>query len=81
VGALTENLSLIKGRTWQLDRAQTTCTFCGCGCQLELNTLADRKVVKVTTKEDAGVNQGSLCVKGRFGFDLFIIRTGFKNPL
>ena len=64
VGALTENLSPIKGRTWQLSRVQTTCTFCGCGCQLELNTLAEGKVVKVTTKDEAGVNQGSLCVKG-----------------
>ena len=81
VGALTENLSPIKGRIWQLDRTQTTCTFCGCGCQLELNTLADRKVVKVTTKEDAGVNQGSLCVKGRFGYDFIHHTDRLQKPL
>ena len=81
VGALTENLSSIKGRTWQLDRTQTTCTFCGCGCQLELNTLADRKVVKVTTKGDAGVNEGSLCVKGRFGFDFIHHPDRLQKPL
>jgi formate dehydrogenase alpha subunit len=81
VGALTENLSPIKGRTWQLDRIQTTCTFCGCGCQLELNTLADRKVVKVTTKGEAGVNQGSLCVKGRFGFDFIHHPDRLQKPL
>ena len=81
VGALTENLSPIKGRTWQLDRIQTTCTFCGCGCQLELNTLADRKVVKVTTKGEAGVNQGSLCVKGRFGFDFIHHPERLQKPL
>jgi formate dehydrogenase alpha subunit len=69
VGALTENLSPIKGRTWQLSRVQTTCTFCACGCQLELNSLAKAKVINVTTKKEAGVNQGSLCVKGRFGYD------------
>ena len=69
VGALTENLSPIKGRTWQLSRVQTTCTFCSCGCQLELNSLAKAKVVNVTTKKEAGVNQGSLCVRGRFGYD------------
>jgi len=69
VGALTENLSPIKGRTWQLSRVQTTCTFCSCGCQLELNSLARAKVVNVTTKKEAGVNQGSLCVRGRFGYD------------
>jgi formate dehydrogenase alpha subunit len=81
VGALTENLSPIKGRTWQLNRIQTTCTFCGCGCQLELNTLADRKVVKVTTKGEAGINQGSLCVKGRFGFDFIHHPDRLQKPL
>ena len=81
VGALTENLSPIKGRIWQLDRTQTTCTFCGCGCQLELNTLADRKVVKVTTKGEAGVNQGSLCVKGRFGYDFIHHPDRLQKPL
>jgi formate dehydrogenase alpha subunit len=81
VGALTENLSPIKGRTWQLNRIQTTCTFCGCGCQLELNTLGDRKVVKVTTKGEAGINQGSLCVKGRFGFDFIHHPDRLQKPL
>jgi formate dehydrogenase alpha subunit len=81
VGALTENLSPIKGRTWQLERTLTTCTFCGCGCQIELNTLADRKVVKVTTKEDVGTNEGSLCVKGRFGFDFIHHPDRLQKPL
>ena len=81
VGALTENLSPIKGRTWQLDRIQTTCTFCACGCQLELNTMAAKKVVKVTTKGEAGVNQGSLCVKGRFGFDFIHHPDRLRKPL
>jgi len=81
VGALTENLSSIKGRTWQLDRIQTTCGFCGCGCQLELNSVAKKKVVKVTTKNEAGINQGSLCVKGRFGYDFIHHPERLTRPL
>jgi len=81
VGALTENLSRIKGRTWQLGRVQTTCTFCGCGCQLELNTLGGKKVVKVTTVGEAGINQGSLCVKGRFGYDFIHHPDRLQKPL
>jgi len=81
VGALTENLSRMKGRKWQLERVQTTCTFCGCGCQLELNTLRKRRVVKVTAKGEAGVNQGSLCVKGRFGFDFIHHPERLQKPL
>jgi formate dehydrogenase alpha subunit len=81
-GALTENLSPIKGRTWQLKRVQTTCPFCGDGCQLELNALASRNVIaKVTTKGEAGVNQGSLCVKGRFGYDFVNHPDRLQKPL
>jgi formate dehydrogenase alpha subunit len=81
VGALTENLSPIKGRTWQLPRIQTTCPFCGCGCQLELNSLARKKVVKVTTRNEAGTNQGSLCVFGRFGYDFIHHPDRLQKPL
>jgi formate dehydrogenase alpha subunit len=69
VGALTENLSPIKGRKWQAERVPTTCTFCGCGCQLELNTVGERTIIKVTADDEKGSNRGSLCVKGRFGYD------------
>ncbi len=81
VGALTENLSKIKGRVWQLGRVQTTCTFCGCGCQLELNTLSQRRVVKVTTHSEPGINRGSLCVKGRFGYDFLHHPDRLQRPL
>ncbi len=69
VGALTENLNRIKGRIWQMARVQTTCTFCGCGCQLDLNVLHGKRVIGVTSRDGVGVNDGSLCVKGRFGYD------------
>jgi predicted molibdopterin-dependent oxidoreductase YjgC len=69
VGALTESLSPVKGRKWQAERVPTTCTFCGCGCQLELNTVGERTIIKVTADDEEGSNRGSLCVKGRFGYD------------
>ncbi len=81
VGALTENLSRIKGRVWQLGRVQTTCTFCGCGCQLELNTLGQRRVVKVTTQSEPGINLGRLFVKGTFVYDFLHHPDRLKKPL
>lgn len=79
-GALTENLSRYKGRPWLVNRAQTTCTYCGCGCQLELNVL-DNRVIGVTTQMDQGVNLGSLCVKGRFGYEFIDDKNRLKKPL
>ncbi len=46
----------------------TTCTYCGVGCQFDLN-VKDEKVVGVTSNPKAGVNHMALCVKGRYGYD------------
>ena len=79
-GALTENLSRYKGRPWLVNRVQTTCTYCGCGCQLDLNVM-DNRVVGVTTDVDIKPNQGSLCVKGRFGYEFIEDESRLKKPL
>jgi predicted molibdopterin-dependent oxidoreductase YjgC len=79
-GALTENLSRYKGRPWLEKRVMTTCPYCGCGCQMELNVIENR-VIGVTTKLEAGVNQGSLCVKGRFGYEFIGDEDRLTDPL
>jgi predicted molibdopterin-dependent oxidoreductase YjgC len=80
VGALTENLSPMKGRAFTTGKVQTTCTYCGCGCQLELSALNNR-VVNVSGVDDFGVNQGSLCVKGRFGYEFVSSEERLTKPL
>jgi formate dehydrogenase alpha subunit len=47
---------------------QTTCPYCGVGCNLELH-IKDDYIYKVTSPFDSVVNHGNLCVKGRFGYD------------
>jgi predicted molibdopterin-dependent oxidoreductase YjgC len=79
-GALTENLSRYKGRPWLEKRVKTTCGYCGCGCQLEISAL-DNRVIGVHTKTVDGVNQGSLCVKGRFGYEFIGDEARLKTPL
>jgi len=79
-GALTENLSSIKGRSWRVKRVPTTCTYCGCGCQIELSVV-DNRLIGVTSKNGVGVNQGSLCVKGRFGYEFIESDERLKKPL
>jgi predicted molibdopterin-dependent oxidoreductase YjgC len=80
VGALTENVSHTKGRSFVVQKVPTTCTYCGCGCQEDLNVL-DNRVVSVTGRKDAGVNLGSLCVKGRFGYEFISSDERLTKPL
>jgi formate dehydrogenase major subunit/formate dehydrogenase alpha subunit len=65
-GALDHKLSIHQG---EADRkVTTTCTYCGVGCQLDLN-IKDGKVIRVTSNPKAPVNGMHLCVKGRYGYD------------
>jgi predicted molibdopterin-dependent oxidoreductase YjgC len=47
---------------------QTTCSYCGVGCQLKL-TVLDGTIVRSDGVEGVLPNDGRLCVKGRFGYD------------
>jgi predicted molibdopterin-dependent oxidoreductase YjgC len=58
------------GREAALRKVKTTCTFCGVGCQLDLNVdPATNRIVKVTSEPHYVSNEGNLCVKGRFSFN------------
>ncbi|MFO7984253.1 MAG: formate dehydrogenase subunit alpha [Desulfatiglandaceae bacterium] len=77
--ALTDAVSPYRDRIWQGPRTQTTCGYCGCGCRLELNVHQDR-VVGISTRSDHAVNQGSLCVKGRFGYEFIHSEQRLTRP-
>ena len=81
VGALVKKDEL---QTGGLDsgvkKTRTTCSYCGVGCQIYLHTK-DNRVTKITGVEDVGPNYGSLCVKGRFGYDFINDPGRLKSPL
>jgi predicted molibdopterin-dependent oxidoreductase YjgC len=52
----------------EISRVQTTCPYCGVGCQLEL-TILNGRIVRSDGVEGVLPNDGRLCVKGRFGYD------------
>jgi predicted molibdopterin-dependent oxidoreductase YjgC len=68
VGALYDKMSLGLGRAGQITKVRTTCSYCGVGCNFDLNVRDDR-IVRVTSAPDAPVNGMRLCVKGRYGYD------------
>lgn len=80
VAALMEKDVRYQHRPWELNPVRTTCTYCGVGCQMLLHTK-NGKVVKVTGVEDVVPNYGSLCVKGRFGFDFIHSEERLTAPL
>jgi formate dehydrogenase alpha subunit len=58
----------------------TTCSFCGVGCQVHLQIKGDR-VIGSLPASDHLVNEGQLCVKGRFcGTELANGPLRLKNP-
>jgi predicted molibdopterin-dependent oxidoreductase YjgC len=80
VGALVEKDARYRVRPWETEKVRTTCTYCGVGCQLDLH-VKDGKVVRVSGAKDTPPNYGSLCVKGRFGYDFIHSPERLTQPL
>ncbi|MFQ5349771.1 MAG: 2Fe-2S iron-sulfur cluster-binding protein [Thermoanaerobaculia bacterium] len=68
-GALVEKKPPADLRVHDVEKVRTTCNYCGVGCQMDLN-VSEGRVVKVTSPPPGEtVNDGNLCVKGRFAYD------------
>jgi formate dehydrogenase major subunit/formate dehydrogenase alpha subunit len=76
-GALDNKMSVDAGKPDKV--VMTTCTYCGVGCQLDLN-VKDNKIIRVTSSPNAPVNGMHLCVKGRYGYDFVHHSDRLKRP-
>ncbi|MDQ8155388.1 MAG: formate dehydrogenase subunit alpha [Gemmatimonadota bacterium] len=85
-GAIHDILPLAKFRAGAMDQpdrvVRSVCPYCGVGCQIDLH-VRGTDVVRVTSPwiEEATPNEGSLCVKGRFGTDFILHRDRLTTPL
>src|SRR5690606_21561267 len=62
-------------------QVRSTCNFCGVGCQLDLH-VEDGRVVRVTSPSPGEtVNDGNLCVKGRFAWEFVHHPDRLTTPL
>ncbi len=77
-GALNNKMSIGLGIPDR--KVTTTCTYCGVGCQFDLN-IKDEKVIRVTSNPDAPVNGMHLCVKGRYGYDFIHHEDRLTQPM
>ncbi len=65
-----------------LQKVKSTCTFCGVGCQIDLNVDPEtNRIVKVTSDPSYVPNEGNLCVKGRFAFNFVHHPDRLTEPL
>ncbi|MDF2676837.1 MAG: fdhF2 [Bacillota bacterium] len=77
VGALTPKGQ--KFRHWETSKVRTTCSYCGVGCQMDL-VVKGKKIVDVEPAMDA-INNGLLCVKGKFAYKFINHPDRLKTPL
>ncbi len=62
------------------DKVRTTCTYCGVGCQLEVN-VKEGEILSITAPWDAEVNAGHTCLKGRYAFKFYKHPDRLKYPM
>ena len=59
---------------------KTVCPYCGCGCSMYLG-IRGNEIVGVRGDREGKSNQGSLCVKGRFGYEFVHSQERLTKPL
>jgi NADH-quinone oxidoreductase subunit G len=70
VGALTSYTYRFRARPWDIEDAGSICTLCPSQCNVKF-TVRDERVLRVLARDNAEVDDGWLCDKGRFAFQMF----------
>ena len=60
---------------------RSTCNFCGVGCQVDLHVHEGRLIKISSPPPGETVNDGNLCVKGRFAYDFVHHEDRLTEPL
>ncbi len=80
VGAILPRPFKFKARPWQLKETDSVCGYCGNGCTVTLGVL-NNKVETIRFNDKTGVNDGNLCVRGRFGYSYVNSEERLQKPL
>lgn len=79
VGAISSAV-IFSARSWEVEKTQAVCPHCAVGCSLHVN-VKKGALVRVTSDDDIGVNNGNLCARGRFGFGFHQSGERLTTPL
>lgn len=80
VGAILPRPFKFKARPWQLKEVDSVCGYCGNGCTVTLGVL-NNKVETIRFNDKIGVNDGNLCIRGRFGYSYVNSDERLTTPL
>ncbi|GAM72055.1 NAD-dependent formate dehydrogenase alpha subunit [Vibrio sp. JCM 19236] len=80
-GAMMDGRDRAQGRIENLKIVDTICTYCGVGCKVSMHVDEDANQIRYVKGGDSPVNEGMLCVKGRFGFDFIGSDERLTTPL
>ncbi len=70
-GALSINPFTPKPGPFKTEKVEGKCIHCSLHCSLEYN-IYDNMLIRIGAVNVKGENDGSLCVKGRFGYDFIL---------
>jgi NADH-quinone oxidoreductase subunit G len=80
VGALTSYTYRFRARPWDIEQAGSVCTLCPSQCNVGF-TVRDERVLRVNARDNAEVDDGWLCDKGRFSFQMFNSGERITRPM
>jgi NADH-quinone oxidoreductase subunit G len=80
VGALTSEAYRFRARPWDIEDAGSVCTLCPSQCNVKF-TVRDERVARVLARDNHDVDDGWLCDKGRFGFQMFHSEDRIVGPM
>ena len=81
VGALTSTAYRFRARPWDVEEAGSICTLCPSQCNVSFTIRDDSKVLRVLARDNAEVDDGWLCDKGRFGYQSVHSEQRLRAPM
>jgi len=79
VGALTNYTYRFRARPWDVEQAGSVCTLCPSQCNVSF-TVRDEQVKRVIARDNPDVDDGWLCDRGRYGFEMFAAEERVRGP-
>ncbi len=79
VGALTSEAYRFRARPWDIEDSGSICTLCPSQCNVKF-TVRDEAIKRVLARDNEEVDNGWLCDKGRFGFEMLSSQDRITKP-